>query len=90
MSIGEESRYCRLYLMHNLTAKQSNMNSPECNSGDVGAYVSQPREGLNFALHVLFHIQPLAGYGFYISLHLKILDTWANKYFFLRVEAISN
>ena len=48
-------------LLHNLTAKQSNVNSPECNSGDVWAYVSQPREGLNFALDVLFHIQPLAG-----------------------------
>ena len=47
--------------MYKLTAKQSNVNSPEYNSGDMWAHVLQPQEGLNFALDVLFHIQPLAG-----------------------------
>jgi hypothetical protein len=51
---GKKSRYCRLYVMHDLTAKQSNVNSPECNSGDIGVHVSQPREGLNFALDVFY------------------------------------
>lgn len=39
---------------------------------------------------ILVDVRTPSDYGFYISLHLKILDTWANKYFFLRVEEISN